>query len=68
MALRGTSEPDGALALTGTYAEEWGWVILVHGVEDGLEVRMDNVVPASYAGDTGPAGPYPVMRMLLQRP
>jgi hypothetical protein len=28
---------------------------------------MDNVVPASYATDTAPAGPYPVMRMLLQR-
>lgn len=67
MALRGTSEPDGALALSGTYAEEWGWVILVNGGEDGLEVRMDNVVPASYASDEGPAGPYPVMRMLLQR-
>lgn len=68
MDLRGTSEPDGALVLSGTYAEEWGWVILVQGVEDGLEVRMDNVVPASYASDKGAAGPYPVMRMMLQRP
>lgn len=67
MALRGTSEPDGTLALSGTYAEEWGWVILVHGREDDLDVRMDNVVPASYASDKGPAGPYPVMRMLFQR-
>ena len=67
MDLRGTSEPDGALRLSGTYAEEWGWVILVHGGEDDLEVRMNNVVPASYASDKGPAGPYPVMRMLLKR-
>ena len=28
---------------------------------------MDNVVPASHASDKGPAGPYPAMRMLLQR-
>jgi hypothetical protein len=67
MALHGTREPDGALTLTGTYAEEWGWRILVRADGDSLELRMDNVVPASYATDTAPAGPYPVMRMLLQR-
>jgi len=67
MALRGTSEPEGTLTLVGSYAEEWGWAILVNGREGGLEVRMDNVVPASYGSEEGPAGPYPVMRTLLQR-
>jgi hypothetical protein len=68
MQMMGTIDGDGALLVTGSYAGEWGWrIALAARGGDGLALRMDNVVPASVAGEAE-AGPYPVMLAELGRP
>jgi hypothetical protein len=55
---------DGVIAVSCTYAGDWGWQIAVDAREPGrLLLQMHNVIPES-AGKT--AGAYPVMVMELR--
>ena len=68
MPMTGSLDEDGGLLVAGSYAGEWGWrIALAARGGDGLAMRMDNVVPASVAGEAD-AGPYPVMLTELSRP
>jgi hypothetical protein len=71
MTLSGHRAEDGSVSLEGSYAGDWAWRIrLESGTEAGpeeLRLRMDNVLPASYASADKAAGPYPVMVLQAQR-
>jgi len=65
MSMTGSIDDDGALLVSGSYAGEWGWRIAL-SAGDLLTMRMENVVPASVAGEAD-AGPYTVMLAELGR-
>ena len=68
MALSGSRTSDGAIRLEGSYAGDWAWRILLETTEPGeLRIRMDNVIPASYATAEQPAEPYAAMLLQARR-
>ncbi|QFQ31474.1 hypothetical protein EEW87_015770 [Janibacter melonis] len=57
-----TGRREGAhLRLEATYGQEWGWQVELDLGEGSTAMTMRNVVPASAASETTPAGPYDVM-------
>ncbi|MDO5492284.1 MAG: hypothetical protein Q4F53_01565 [Nesterenkonia sp.] len=69
MRLHGT-HTDAGISLSGTYAEEWGWLIALDLSADGAApsgMTMSNVIPESALATAPPdsppvtAGPYEVM-------
>jgi hypothetical protein len=65
--LSGVRAADGSIGLEASYAGDWAWRILLETGDGELRMRMDNVIPESYASDEKAAGPYPVM-VLRARP
>lgn len=65
--LAGSSQ-DGVLTVGYAYSGDWRWEIVLDATAtDALMLTMNNVVPASAAGDGMAAGAYPAMRAALVR-
>lgn len=55
------SVADGTVMFEYEYAGGWRWRILADAAGDGLELRMQNVVPEGDAEGGVPPGPYDAM-------
>jgi hypothetical protein len=68
MSLPGGSGAGETFEFTGDYGDGWEWRIVLDASDtETLRMRMDNVIPVSYATAEKPAEPYPVMVMAVRR-